>query len=44
MRKIIIEFDDELERLWQEKYCFEVNMKCVDLKVFVMYEVCVNLI
>ncbi|XP_073389428.1 cilia- and flagella-associated protein 44 isoform X4 [Physcomitrium patens] len=38
MRKIITEFDDELERLRQEKYRLEVNMKCADLKALVMYE------
>lgn len=41
MRKIIMDFDNELEKLRLEKYRLEVNMKCADLKVLVMYQVCV---
>lgn len=38
MRKIIMDFDNELEKLRLEKYRLEVNMKCADLKVLVMYQ------
>lgn len=38
MRKIITDFDNALEKLRLEKYRLEVNMKCADLKVLVMYQ------
>lgn len=44
MRKIIMDFDNELEKLRLEKYRLEVNMKCADLKVLVMYQVCIRLL